>query len=270
MMEDLEEANKKIINEKKLIEQKVKERTKQLRNAYEKLKQLDNAKNEFISIMSHELKSPLFPVLGFLEMMLKGQMGKLTKEQKEKLELVYKNASELLKLIEDMLTLSKMDLKKLNLEMKRNDLAKTLKFIKQDLEPLAKKHNVKIYYIGPKKLFIKCDAFRITQAINNLVRNAIFYNKQKNGRVKLRLKKEGQKVIIEVEDNGIGIPKKDISNLFNRFYQVEKAATRSHEGSGLGLAITKGIVELHKGKIMVKSQLGKGSTFTIILPIKED
>ncbi|RME54303.1 HAMP domain-containing protein [Candidatus Woesearchaeota archaeon] len=269
IMDDLEKANKQILNEKKLIEQKVRERTLELRKAYNKLKKLDEAKNEFISIVSHELKSPLFPVLGFIELMLKGEMGKLTKQQKEKLKLVYKNASDLLKLIEDMLTLSKLDLKKLNLEIKNVNLANLAKSIKNSLKPVAEKYKVNIKYNGPRKLMIKADEFRVKEAITNIVRNAILYNK-KNGSVLVNVDKEKGYAVVTVKDTGIGIPKKEMDNLFNRFYQVEKAAVRKHEGSGLGLSIAKGLIDLHKGKIEVESKFGKGTMFKIYLPIKKE
>jgi hypothetical protein len=267
---ELKKTNIQLAEEKISVEKKVEERTKELKKAYEELKKLDEAKEEFISIVSHELKSPLFPIIGFSELIINDRIGKLTNEQKEKIKIIYNNAKSLMKLIEDMLSLSKLELKKMDLEIKKYNLIEMINEVYQNLSTFAQKRHVKLILKISKELFVYCDRFRIIQVLNNLIRNAITYNRPKNGFVIIKARKRIKEAIVSIEDNGIGVKKEDIDNdnLFNKFYQVAKSATRSTGGAGLGLPISKGIIELHGGRIWVESEKGKGSKFTFTLPLK--
>ena len=268
MMEDLNVSNKSLEEEKKSVEIKVRERTMELQEAYEKLKDLDRAKEEFISMLSHELKTPIFPIMGYVDMLLKGDMGKITKVQDEKLKIVAKNAANLNRLVGDMLDMSKLELKKLKIEPAQEDIGSIAKEAIDTISLTGKSKNLGIMLNAPKKINVTCDRKRVLQVMDNLLTNAIKFSKE-GGKIEVTVSKEGENAKVKVKDNGLGILKDDQKQLFSRFFQVRKGISREYGGgTGLGLAISKGIIEMHNGKIWVESELGKGSTFTFTLPLK--
>ncbi|MFH1066134.1 MAG: ATP-binding protein [Nanoarchaeota archaeon] len=268
MMEDLNESNKKLNEEKRSIEIKVRERTLELQEAYEKLKDLDKAKEEFISMLSHELKTPLFPIMGYVNMVLDGKMGKITHEQKEKFAVVAKCATNLNRLVEDMLDMSKLELKRIKLDIRKEDIASIAKEAVDGLEFMAKNKKLSFALDAPQKVEAECDRKRILQVIDNFITNAIKFTKPK-GRIILKVWKDGDKAFASIKDDGIGISLEGQKQLFNRFYQVQKGLQREYGGgTGLGLAISKGIIELHKGKVFIESRPNKGSTFGFSIPVK--
>lgn len=268
IMEDLNEANKKILKEKKSVEKKVKERTRELQEANEGLKALDKAKEEFISMVSHELKTPLFPIMGYIDLLLKGRIGHISRQQKEKLTTVYRCAEGLNRLVDDMLDMSRLELKRAKLDMGKNDIVKIAREVKDSHGLGARNAGMAIKINAPGSLVAYCDRKRIAQVINNFLDNAIKFNK-KNGKVEVSIKEKAGKAIVSVKDIGIGITKENQKQLFGRFFQVKRGAARQFGGgTGLGLAICKGIIKLHHGQIWVKSAPGKGSVFTFTLPLK--
>ena len=191
MMEDLNVSNKQIEEEKKSVETKVRERTLELQEAYEKLKDLDRAKEEFISMLSHELKTPIFPIMGYVDMLLKGDMGKITKVQDEKLKIVAKNASNLNRLVGDMLDMSKLELKKLKIEPAQEDIGGIAKEAIDTISLTGKSKNLGIMLNAPKKINVTCDRKRVLQVMDNLLTNAIKFSKE-GGKIEVTVSKEGE------------------------------------------------------------------------------
>ncbi|MFH1065878.1 MAG: ATP-binding protein, partial [Nanoarchaeota archaeon] len=268
MMEDLGEASKRIAEEKNSVEEKVRERTIELQKAYEDLKKLDIAKEEFISILSHELRTPLFPIIGYVNMVIDGKMGKITPVQKEKFAIVAKCAANLNRLIGDMLDMSKLELKKVKLDIRKENISEIAKESFDGMLFQSKNKSIALKFDAPHKVEAECDRKRILQVINNLISNAIKFTKIK-GEIGIRVWKENDNAFVSVKDNGIGISADEQKQLFSRFYQVRKGLQREYGGgTGLGLAISKGIVDLHKGNIIIKSSLNKGSTFIFSIPLK--
>lgn len=260
---------KQIEEEKKSVETKVRERTLELQEAYEKLKDLDRAKEEFISMLSHELKTPIFPIMGYVDMLLKGDMGKITKVQDEKLKIVAKNAANLNRLVGDMLDMSRLELKRMKFDMEKNEITSLAKEAVDSLAILAKHKNISVRLDAKEKITLICDRKRIQQVIDNLMTNSLKFTKEK-GEITLSITSDKDNAIVNIKDNGIGIPKQYHKYLFSRFFQVTKGGAReSGGGTGLGLAISKGIIEMHHGKIWLESYVGKGSTFTFTLPLHQ-
>jgi len=269
-MEDLNVSNKDLEEEKRSIEMKVRERTLELQEAYEKLKELDKAKEEFISMLSHELKTPIFPIMGYVDMLLKGEMGKITKVQDEKLKIVAKNAANLNRLVGDMLDMSRLELKRMKFDMEKNELTAIAKEVIESLAIIAKNKEISVKLNAGQKVSVICDRKRIVQVIDNLMTNALKFTKER-GEIMISISAEKDNAKVSVKDKGIGIPKQYHQYLFSRFFQVRKGTSREYGGgTGLGLAISKGIIEMHYGKIWLESEPGKGSTFIFTLPMKRD
>lgn len=266
-MAKLDKTNSRLENEKKNVQEKVKHRTEELEKAYDTLKALNKRKEEFVSIMTHEMKAPLFPIMGYTDLILKGKMGKTSKKQKEKIGVIAKSAANLNKLVYDMLDMSKIELHKMKLDIAKEDLADIAKESQDEFALKAREKKIGIKLECPARCPAYCDRKRIVQVINNLVGNAIKFAPEK-GLIIIGVKKEKESAVVSIKDNGIGISKEDQKRLFKRFSQVRKGeAKKVSGGTGLGLAISKGIVELHHGRIWVESEPGKGSTFIFTIPL---
>jgi len=254
------------------IDRDITERKKaenELKKAYAKLKTLDKAKDQFISMASHELKSPLIPTMGYTEMMLRGEFGKITPKQKKALEVSYRNVRNLRDLINDFLDLSRLDLKRIEINKKRENITKIAKEAIANLKEYAIAQKAQVKIDAPDKLIVNCDQLRINQVFTNLIKNAILYGKpNKPNKIDVILTKDTKQVTVKVKDQGQGIPKDKIGKLFNRFYRAEQAVRSPTAGTGLGLVITEGLIKLHGGDIKVESKEGVGSTFTFIIPLK--
>ena len=232
-----------------------------------KLKNLENMRKEFVANVSHELRTPITAVKGFTETLLDGAM-KDEETCKSFLQIIYKESDRLHRLISDLLDLSKIEF--------NEDL---LKYVTLELKPFVESTIEMVRSQARKKeltmiedldlVQAEIDEDRIRQVMLNLLTNAISYTPQ-GGKITVRLKEHTtQFFAIEVEDTGMGIPKKSLPRIFERFYRVDKARSRESGGTGLGLAIVKHIVESHGGKIKVESEVQKGTKFTILLPKKK-
>jgi signal transduction histidine kinase len=240
--------------------------TVELRNQAEKLREIDLAKEEFSSMITHELKTPLVPIQGYCELLLDGTLGELAREQKEKIQIIYESSLSLTQLIQDVLDAHKLELGKMNFDMRNahaNDLID--RSIKR-FRPVADTKNISIVDKVDQELLLECDPERILQVINNLVSNAVKFVPEQQGRIEVSARRTNGSVLFTVKDNGIGIPKDKQLSLFRKFYQVDASLRRNTTGSGLGLAICKGIVEAHKGRIWLESEEGKGATFCFSIP----
>lgn len=231
-----------------------------------KIKKLENMRTEFVASVSHELRTPITSVKGFAETLLDGSIKDRETEQ-QFIQIIYNESDRLHRLIVDLLDLSKIELNKEILKIERIDIKGLLLSTIEVLKPSINKQKITIL-TELDSVYAEVDEDRIKQVIINLITNAITYTAE-NGKIYLRLKElEENRIKIEVEDTGIGIPKQSLSRVFERFYRVDKDRSRESGGTGLGLAIAKHIIESHEGNIQVESEVGIGTRFTIILPKK--
>ncbi len=236
---------------------------------FKKLEELSEIKSELIMRLSHELKTPLSSVYAASQILLKNSKEKLGEEALSFLEIIYRGSQKLNQLIENMLDASRLEANELKLNLDNEDLAKTINNCINDLKHWADKRNINIRADLTKQIILKVDRIRIEQVIINLLSNAIKYTPP-DGNIVIDLNDNEKYVEISIRDTGIGLTKQEKDKLFQKFGKIEKFRKQLDiytEGTGLGLYISKEIVELHKGKIIVKSQgRNKGSTFIIRLP----
>jgi len=244
------------------------EKNRQLEASYAALKELDRLKSNFIATMSHELRTPLTSVIGYSEMMLEGLGGPLTSEQREYLGIIMEKGENLLQLITSILDISKIEAGRTRLVIAEVDVGQVLRDAVATVLPLARKKGVKVVWEPSPLPRIHCDRDKVRQCIVNLVNNAVKFTPA-GGQVTVDARPlPGERVALQVADTGIGIAPDHLARVFDVFYQVDGSSTREYGGAGLGLAIVKSYVEAHGGEIKVESAPGKGSTFTVVLPVR--
>ena len=222
--------------------------------------ELSKIKKDFVTNASHELKTPLTSINGFLDL----AMESCGCETNKYLEVVKRNTQRLINIVNDLLTLAELEKKGMEFDSKEINVNRLIRNIIAFLEIKAKEKNFYLKIKLPEEnVFIKGDEFKIEQLLVNLIDNAIKYTE--NGGVSVTLNSKNDKAIITVADTGIGISEKDISRIFERFYVSDKARSRKSGGTGLGLSIVKHIVMIHDGKISVKSKPDKGTEFIVVL-----
>lgn len=254
----LEEEKITLMSREKLIKELI-DRKKKLEEAYKRLAEakLDKMKSKFIDIIAHELKTPLTAIKTYNDLLMKEKLGKLNKLQKEKLGKMAKNIDKLTNLINDMLQIPTIDTKELELRKEVFYVEEIIKNIVEEVEGIAREKRQVLKY-DVDSIAIEGDKKMLEKAIKNIVTNAIKYTRE-GGKILIKAKKDGKFAHIYIQDNGIGIEKKELEKIFEPFY------TGDGGGVGLGLAIAKNIVESHDGKIWAESKVGKGSTFHVIL-----
>ncbi|MCX8095345.1 MAG: ATP-binding protein [Caldisericia bacterium] len=222
------------------------------------IKKFEEIKRDFVKDASHELKTPITAIKGFIET-IEDEI-----KSKNYLEIIKRNIDRMINIINDLLTLSKLEEKR-EFEIKKFDFKETIQYTLKIFENKIKEKNLQVIVdIKSDDTTIWGDEFKIEQALINLLDNAINYTDK--GYIKITFSKDSENAIFEIEDSGIGIPKEHLNRIFERFYVVNKSRSRKTGGTGLGLSIVKHIISLHKGKIDVESELGKGSKFKITLP----
>jgi signal transduction histidine kinase len=239
----------------------------QLKIETEKLKDMDKTKEEFSSMVTHELKTPLIPIQGYSELLLDGSFGDLTQEQKESIQVIHDSSLRLNHLIQDILDVHKMELGKMRLDIQET----TTKYLVDNCIATFKNdaNSKGISLVSDvQEVSLKCDTNRILQVLNNLVSNSIKFVPKQTGRIEISTKQNNGSIIFSIQDNGIGIPKDKQANLFQKFYQVDTSLVRKSAGTGLGLAICRGIVEIHKGEMWMESEEGKGSKTYFSIPME--
>jgi PAS domain S-box-containing protein len=229
---------------------------------------IEAMKTEFISVVSHELRTPLTPIKGYIDLILEGDAGELTEEQKNYLEIVETNTDRLVALVNDLLDISRIEAGKIDLEVKPVSMEEVIRDVLVVHRKQIESRGLSLTVSLPPQLpWVKADKARITQVVNNLISNAYKYTF--SGGITVSAVPDGEFLEVTVRDTGVGISKEDQKKLFTRFFRVKNPATRETSGSGLGLAITKSIVEKHEGEIWVESWPGKGSAFHFTLPLVE-
>ena len=239
----------------------------ELRILNERLAQASRAKSEFLASMSHELRTPLNAILGFTELMINNLYGEVPGSLREPLVDVHTNGRHLLRLINDVLDLSKIEAGRMELALGDYVVADVLETVRASLRSLASEKGLDFIVSVPADLPIAHgDGKRIAQCLVNLAGNAIKFTKE--GGVEIAAEQRGDTLVYRVTDTGIGIPQDQLDNVFSEFRQVDATISREYGGTGLGLSITKKFVELHGGRIWVESTRGKGSTFSFAVPVR--
>lgn len=233
----------------------------------ERVKEASRFKSEFMSNMSHELRTPLNAILGLTALMSDNSAGQVNEKQKEYLEIIARNGKNLLQLINDILDLAKIESGKLELSISKIYLRDFISSVAGSILLLVKKKGLALNIDIAHDIFTYCDIDRLRQILLNLLGNAVKFTKKGEINVSAGIE-EGEHydfVIIKVSDTGIGIPSEALEYIFKPFRQVDGSLTREYNGTGLGLSICYNLVKLMDGKIELESEVGKGSTFTIIL-----
>ena len=261
----LNKFNKELQEANKNLEIKVLKRTRQLDVMNKKLREAIELKSKFIADASHELRTPLTVIQGNLDLAVREAKIKQTKIP-ETYILILNEIKRMTGVLSDLTMLTNFDAKTETLRYEKINLEKLIKAANQSLQILAKQKKIRLTYEkNARQIKIFGDESKLEKLLLNIIRNAIKYT-EKNGKIKIWIEDDGEFVKINIQDNGIGIPKEDLPYIFERFYRVDKARSRKEGGTGLGLSICLWIAEAHGGYISVESEQGKGSTFTVHLP----
>jgi len=250
------------------VNRELSENSARLEKAFTELSEASRAKNEYFENLSHELRTPLTPILASSEALLGKTLGHMTEEQKEMIEVLFLSAKRLELLIEDLLEMVKLESSSLKMEKECLDVRSILEEGILEIAPIARDKKIRIKNELEREIpLVIGDKKRLSQLFVNLLHNAVKFSHE-GGAVTVRLGREKEAngfLGISVMDNGVGIPSEVLGRIFDRFYQASNE--KGGSGLGLGLAIVKRIIEAHDGELEVKSQEGKGSTFTAYLPL---
>jgi len=255
------------------LQERVDRATKNLQNANSQLKELDQAKDEFISMASHQLRTPLTTVKGYVSMLNDGDFGKLSNDQKKSIELALDGSNRMARLIDDLLNVSRMEAGKFYIDPIKVNLSQLINQEIEQLASLAKNNNVSLTgKISVDVPMMMLDENKTRQAIMNLIDNAIHYSEppKGGGKVQVLLSVKDEEIYFSVVDNGIGVPKDQQSKLFTKMFRAKNAKEVRPDGTGLGLYLVKRVVEDQGGKIVFESKPGKGSVFGFKIPIKNN
>lgn len=239
-----------------------------LERANEKLKELDQMKSEFLSLATHQIRSPLTAIKGYSSMLVEGDFGELPEKARESAETIMKSCQHLINIVEDFLNISRIEQGRMIYEKSNFDIAELVKEVVNEIKPNVEDNGLALNLKIPENFSekINADKGKIGQIVGNLIDNAIKYTLK--GSVTVSLSKDGDMAKIEIKDTGVGIDSKEMSKLFAKFSRTKDANKVNTKGTGLGLYIAKKMAEAHGGDIKVSSEgSGKGSTFTIELPI---
>jgi signal transduction histidine kinase len=251
------------------LQQRIDEATKELRASNAQLRRLDEAKDEFISMASHQLRTPLTSIKGYVDMMLEGDAGKVTPMQKRFLTEAFLSSERMVHLINDFLNVSRLQTGKFIIDKRPTDIAKVVKQEVESLHINASGHDLsfqlKVGKTVPKLVML--DEAKIRQVIMNFSDNAIYYSKPGTV-IKVLLDVVDDELVLTVKDTGIGVPEAEQANLFSKFFRATNARKQRPDGTGVGLYLAKRVVAGHGGSIIFSSKEGKGSTFGFSVPLK--
>jgi signal transduction histidine kinase len=267
MLSNIEERDQALRRARDELEERVAERTEALKRQNQRVEEANRLKSEFLANMSHELRTPLNAIIGFSELLHDGKVGPMATKQKEFLNNVLISSRHLLKLINDILDLSKVEAGKMEFRPEPVVIAELVMEVIETVRALAAKKRLGITSeIDPSIETVLLDRSKLKQVLYNYVSNAIKFTGD-DGTIVIRVVPEGASEFrLEVQDSGIGIREDDLRHLFVEFRQLDSTAGKKYQGTGLGLALTKRLLEAQGGRWGVESVLGKGSTFFAILP----
>jgi two-component system, OmpR family, sensor histidine kinase VicK len=251
----------------------VKESNEKLEKVNEYLLATERAKEEFISMISHELKTPIVPLKGYAQMLLRPKfMGAVNEKQKKAISSMLRNIEKLQALVDDVMDVYKLDLGKIKFSKSYTDIGNLINQTLAELRPLTFAKQIDLSAEMIANVQVLCDPDRIEQVLSNLIKNSIDFVPDKGGgKITVRFEKDKtNNLTLTVEDNGIGIKPEKTDKLFQKFYQIDTGATRRHGGTGLGLVICRGIVEAHGGKIWVDKTHKNGTAIKFTLPERQE
>jgi len=235
-----------------------------IQNTHDEIAELDRLKTDFIAITSHELRTPLGLILGHATFLKET----IPEEHREPMEIIIRNATRLKEIIENLTEVDNFEAGVARIRQRSISVSRIVEDVIASFQDMAASKNITLQAdICEEELPVEADTNKITVAVSNLVRNAITFTDE-GGQVLVKVEPVTEHAQVSVADNGIGIPAKDLSRVFERFFQVESHLTRRNTGMGLGLSVAKTMIELHGGRIWVESVEGEGSTFTFLLPVK--
>ena len=250
------------------LQQSIEVATKELKESNAKLRHLDQVKDEFMSMASHQLRTPLTSVKGYVSMVLEGDAGDISTQQRHLLTEAFKSSERMVHLIADFLSVSRLQTGKFTIERQESNLDDIVQQEVSALKLVAKSHDLKLEYIPPQKALppLMLDEAKIRQVVMNLIDNAIYYSREKTTIV-ITLERNTNRVSFMVADTGIGVPKNEQQHLFTKFFRARNARRRRPDGTGVGLFLAKKVVIAHGGSMIFHSVEDKGSTFGFRLPL---
>jgi PAS domain S-box-containing protein len=241
-------------------------RTEQLETANMRFREADRLKSVFLASMSHELRTPLNSIIGFTGIMLMGMTGRLNEEQERQLTLVKNSANHLLGLINDVLDIAKIEAGRVTLSLERFEIGEVVDSVIETVSPMASAKGLELVRKVPSGLALTSDKRRVKQILMNIIGNAVKFTEQGNVTISAGVSRDTN-LELRFADTGIGIEEDDMKKLFFPFQQIDAALTKAYEGTGLGLYLCKRLVSLLGGDIAASSRYGKGSEFTVVLPL---
>ena len=260
----------KITKFNETLQQKIGHATSELVESNKKLRDMDEAKDEFISMASHQLRTPLTSIKGYISMLLDGDIGEISSAQRQALEEAYSSSQRMVYLISDFLNLSRLKTGKFVIERSPVVLAKIIEQEISQLRAVANAKGIKLSYHPPDNFpTLHLDETKVRQVMMNFIDNAIYYSKLDGGKVEIKLSKDDKSVKFVVKDDGIGVPEADQEKLFTKFFRADNARKQRPDGTGIGLFMAKKVITAHGGTMIVESKEGSGSTFGFVLPLSE-
>lgn len=243
--------------------------TRQLRDSNEKLIEMDATKDEFVSMASHQLRTPLTSVKGYISMVLEGDVGEISKEQRQLLGEAFTSSERMVHLIGDFLNVSRLQTGKFIIDTHLSDLAKVTEQEVEGMRQIASTHAIKLVYKRPARFpDLYLDENKMRQVIMNFIDNAVYYSPESK-EIKIALSVEDGDAVLRVTDKGMGVPAEVQKKLFSKFFRAENARKQRPDGTGIGLYLSRKVIDGHGGSLVFESTEGKGSTFGFRLPIKK-
>ncbi len=268
---DLDLKSDYTVTEMNVLTSSLNESVKRIKKQREREKTLSKMKSEFISIAAHQLRTPLSAIKWTFQMLLEGDVGELTEEQREFIERGSRTNENMVTLINDLLNVSRIEEGRFGYEFEKHSLEKIVEEVIEEKRLKAQEEDVTLNFEKPQTSLpqVRVDPEKITLAIKNLIDNAVKYTFP-GGQITVKLKLKNNAIEFSIADTGVGIPENQMQRLFTKFFRAENAIRLQTEGSGLGLYLVKNIIESHKGKVWAESEEGKGSTFYFTLPFEEE
>jgi len=233
-------------------------------------REVAKAKNDFVSLVSHELRTPMTSIKGYTDLMIKGAVGELNPQQRHFMTIVKSNVDRMADLVSDLLDVSRLEAGRVRLALERLDLASVVYRISEELTETLRQRELNLEFdLAPGLPRVRADRGRVIQVLLNLLSNAYRYTPA-GGTITIAVHPVEDSVQVDVADTGIGIPEKDQESIFERFYRADHPVVREQAGTGLGLPIARTLIEMHGGKLWLRSEINVGSTFSFTLPLYGD